>query len=427
MPKIETTTSYKKLCSPHILHRAWNHIYENSLQSKSEATRAEVREFKKDERRNIDRIYRQLLKKKFIFKDNKGFHQGTKKRPIVIAPVESRIVQRAILELLQDTSGIQKFLRSKNSYGAIKNFNDQKKGVPAAIEDVVQAIKNGGTAYYKSDIKSFFTSFSRGKVIDAISQIITDRDFISVLEAATNLEVHNILSFNEEDRKFFDFNTIGTPQGCCLSPLLGNILLYEFDMEMNKNNVSCFRYLDDFLIIGSGWKAVNLAFNKALAILEPLGLSAYRINDGTKKANANYTHTSFEFLGVEFKGKNIRPSKKSRDKLLNSIEATMNIFIKTDFSLQKYASKEARQQREHAWVATLFRINNKLLGWGNQYAFCNEKAIWGSIDAEIDAILKKYINMYEAKRKKGDDKTWRRMLGIHLISESKKTPIIWEN
>src|SRR6202000_1570716 len=98
--------------------------------------------------------------------------------------------------------------------------------------------------------------------------------------------------------------------------LLGNILLFEFDQAMNQNGITCFRYLDDFLIVGTGWKAVSAAFAKAGTLLHALGLNTYKLNDGSGKAASGTTNTLFEFLGVEFKNLNIRPSKKSRQKLL---------------------------------------------------------------------------------------------------------------
>lgn len=421
MPKhSKNSSAYKKLCSSICLHKAWSQIYENGLSSDSKDTRNEVREFKKNERTNIDRIYNQLRRKKFAFLNNKAVTVGRKKRPIVLAPVESRIVQRAILDVLQGEESIQKFLRSKGSYGAIKSFKDLEKGVPPAIIGVVEAIKSGATYYYKSDIKSFFTQISRVDVIKIIKETIKDEDFINILEDATNLEVSNINSLPIKHRKFFDFNKIGTPQGCCLSPLLGNILLYQFDQEMNKNGISCFRYLDDFMILGKGTKKVQQAFNLAIKILKPLGLEAYHIYDNSDKAMAGHTSQSLQFLGVEIIGRNIRPAKESRDRLLESIKKILH-----DSLSQNYTLTETKEQRENSFVQALYRINNKLLGWGNQYYFCNQKSIWGSLDAEVDKLLKEYFGKFFSKKDKVNKECKRRMLGIHLISESKNDPIVW--
>jgi RNA-directed DNA polymerase len=408
----------EKLRSTQLLHNAWGQIYGNGLQSDSKSTRIDVNSFKENERRNIDRISRQLREKKFVFKNNKGVTVGKKKRPIVLAPVESRIVQRALLDVLQAESGVQKFLRVEGSYGAIKSFKDSQKGVPAAIKDIAKAINSGATTYYKSDIASFFTQIPRKEVINTIATIVTDQDFLKLLEDATNLEIDNIQALPNQHRKFFDFRTIGTPQGCCLSPLLGNILLYNFDQEMNKNGVRCFRYLDDFIILGTGWKHVRLAFDRARKILESMGLSAYDVNDDSKKAKAGHTASSFEFLGVEFIGSKIRPSKESRYKLLDSIEMMLKSCISQD-----YSCKATKEQRENSLISTLYTINNKLVGWGNQYYFCNEEAIWGSLDSEVDELLRVYLGKYSAKKNDADQKQRRRMLGIHLVSESKSEPV----
>jgi len=42
--------------------------------------------------------------------------------------------------------------------------------------------------------------------------------------------------------------------------LIGNILLNEFDIEMNKNDITCIRYVNDFIILAPDNNAVKTAF-----------------------------------------------------------------------------------------------------------------------------------------------------------------------
>ncbi|MEM9964761.1 MAG: reverse transcriptase domain-containing protein [Asticcacaulis sp.] len=424
MPKLgKPQAPYKRLCSEVLLHNAWQVIYQNGLRSTSNKTRESVRIFKERERQNISRIYRAILNRKFKFEGVHGVAIGDKKRPIALSSVEGRVVQRAILDVLQDQAGITKYLNAPGSYGALKSEYDSKKGVRPAIEAAVRAIEMGADSFFQSDIKSFFTSIPRPEVIKTIGKSVDDTEFLDILEKATNLEVQNIDRIPKDQRQFFDYTTVGTPQGCCLSPLIGNILLYDFDVQMNGSGVTCLRYLDDFIILGKGWKAVHDASERAIQILSGLGLSAYNLNELNTKAVSGQIANGFDFLGVEVFGQNIRPNKKSRLRLLETVQDMM-----TETFKQNFEDIQSREQRDHSLIATLYAIDNKIRGWGNQYSFCNEGAIWGNVDEEINKIIKGYLGRYGSLREAMESKkARRRLLGVHLVSESKSDPIMWSS
>ena len=306
------------------LKRAWDQIYENGIKSSSPGTKSSVLNFKLHEHGNLYKIRRELRKSQFAFDGIKGIGVTKPKkkspRPIVLSPPPVRIVQRRLLDVLQTKPTIKTFLDVPTSLGAIK-----KKGVPDAIEATVNAIKKGATHYIKSDIASFFTNISLTKVIEMISTDFPgEQKFIELIDKATRLEVENLeeleIKYGAAFKSFFIFDDVGTPQGCCLSPLFGNILLYEFDITMNTHDIVCLRYLDDFIILGPSMKTVNGAFLKAQGILTKLKLSAYDPATDHEKASRGSAFNAFEFLGVEFHGKDLRPAPKARKKLLDNID-----------------------------------------------------------------------------------------------------------
>jgi hypothetical protein len=407
------------------LKDSWEKIFANGLNSSSKHTKQSVKDFKAREHSNLYAIRRELRKRTFAFSGISGI--GAKKpgkkgapRPIVLSPPPVRIVQRRLLDVLQSKPAIKKFLEVKSSFGAI-----EKKGVPLAIEAVVSAI-NGGAAYYiKSDIASFFTKVSRPQVLNMIAGCFPgEKEFINLLDSATNLEVENLAALEKKYgasfKDQFIFNDVGTPQGCCLSPLFGNILLYDFDEQMNHGDIVCLRYLDDFIILGPTLKAVNAAFARAINILKPLGLTAYDPATQKNKAGRDAIANGFEFLGVEFHGKNIRPAQKARQKLLDGIQILISESMKVDF-----AGVQNGAQEDRSMISTLHEIHNKIKGWGNQYYFCNEPAIWGSLDAEIDAMIRKYLDATYARMRSMERIQKRRQLGVHLLIDSKSNPIKW--
>jgi RNA-directed DNA polymerase len=79
---------------------AWRVIFENGRSSQSSGTRREIEEFARDAELRLTRIQRQLNRSAFRFAPAKGLgipKKGSKGiRPLVVAPIASRIVQRAI-------------------------------------------------------------------------------------------------------------------------------------------------------------------------------------------------------------------------------------------------------------------------------------------------------------------------------------------
>ncbi|MCA9466917.1 MAG: hypothetical protein KC643_15940 [Nitrospira sp.] len=407
----------KKLRTQSILQSAWKHIYDNGQHSKSADTKQAINEFKRKESANIDRIYRALLKGQYHFQPATGVLLGKKKRPVVISTVSDRVVQRAQLQVLQDIPSLHPYFRSPSSFGALVNC-----GVPKAISSYLQVIRNGATHFYKSDIKSFFTQIPRQKVLEIIAPIINDADFLTLLDKSTNTEIGN-LSLLGDYKQYFEFNEIGTPQGCCLSPLLGNILLHQFDQEMNKGDIVCLRYLDDFLILGPSGRAVHAAFRRATKLLSSFGLSAYESNVNPDKAKSGQITQPFEYLGLDICGEKIRPASKARNNILTSVKQILRESLTTNFAEVFDNSKE-----DHSLVKTLRRVSKKLQGWGNQYYFCNDDKLWNSMDKQISELIKKHLSEYKnRKRKLKKDlpdpwKAERRQLGIHLLLDSKKRP-----
>lgn len=403
------------------LKDAWNKVYKKAIFSDSREIKQEAINFKFKEDTFLNRISRKLRSNCFEFKGSKGIILN--ERPIVIAPIECRVVQRSILDVLQAQASIQKYLEVPTSFGAIQSKKDDdnqdiRKGVPPAIEAVVKSIQNGATYYYKSDIKSFFTQIRRDEVILNISTNVSDKFFIDLLKNSTNLEIENLQQLGEY-KAYFDFSEIGVPQGCCLSPLLGNILLFEFDYQMNQSDITCLRYLDDFIILGPNEIAVKAAFKRAIKLLKKYDLEAYEVSESRcfGKAQIGRTINKFDFLGIEIHGKKIRPAKSARNKLLQEVDEILKKRIPT----KQLNFEESR----YSLLDVLLEVHRKIKSWGNQYYFCNDKSILGSMDNEINEKLRQHFHVYRRITNKLDWQNKRRYLGIHLLLDSKKQSIIF--
>lgn len=395
------------------LRQAWYKIYENGQRSDSKETQRLINEFKQAEEQNLRHLAQKLRKKNFDFGPVRGVaakKKSGKARPIVSASVEARIVQRAILEELSDRKPIKKYFHVPTSFGAIP-----KKGVPEAINAAVAAIQKGATHYIKSDIADFFTKIPRAQVVREICENWNDVDFNLLLEKCTNLEIDNLADLEKKHgtafRDMFIFDQTGTPQGCCLSPLIGNILLHDFDLQMNSEDITCLRYLDDFILFGPSYAAVRKAYKKAQRLLGKHGLEAYDLETRKDKTGQGETNKPFEFLGVEFRDTLIRPSVASKDRMITSIREILGNVLNTG------------TPNHLSLVNALYIIGNKIRGWGNQYKFCNDNRFMGSIDAEITQLLVPYFFKFTDVIKQFDQKQQRQLIGIWSLEDCKKEPI----
>ena len=104
---------YKLLCRFRNLEEAWRQVRSHALQSQSPEIRKESQLFEESATSKLRSVQSRLAQGRFKFEPARGIairRKGKKPRPVVVAPIESRIVQRALLNVLQ------KFPKSSTSY-----------------------------------------------------------------------------------------------------------------------------------------------------------------------------------------------------------------------------------------------------------------------------------------------------------------------
>jgi retron-type reverse transcriptase len=414
----------KRVCTLKTLNRAWSAIRKNGRLSKSEETRKEVAAFEAEVIENIGRIQRQLQSKAFKFakaqgkknlkKDKKNF------RPLVIAPLESRIVQRAIHDVLIGLPELQLYIKTEHSFGGIKkDQEDEIAAVPAAIKCVLDAIGNGSLFVVRSDISDFFTKIPKSTVTSIIRNVVSDEEFLKLFSAAIKVELENMSRLRNDANKF-PIEDIGVAQGNSLSPLLGNLYLYNFDKELNRDpDIRCIRYIDDFIILAPSKSAAANHFAKAVHILKELGLEVSK-----KKTIHGNAKDGFEFLGIEIENGLIRPSKESRDRLVATIK---NILTESEDGFKSFSTASAFDNR-FSLLTTLRRVRGTMQGWGKHYWFCNDFNSLAVLSRHIDSIVKGYFAVYAQVRKKNSDVAGWNLLGIEPLDQlDRSQSFLWPN
>lgn len=150
-------------------------------------------------------------------------------RKLGIPTVLDRFIQQAVMQVLQ---GRWDRTFSDHSYGFRPG-----RSAHQAVAKVQQYIAEGYRWCIDLDLEKFFDRVSHDKLMDRIGQRVSDRWMLKLIRSFLKAGVMENGLVGPVDE--------GTPQGGPLSPLLSNIVLDEFDRELERRGLRFARYADD--------------------------------------------------------------------------------------------------------------------------------------------------------------------------------------
>ncbi|OGC07293.1 group II intron reverse transcriptase/maturase [candidate division KSB1 bacterium RBG_16_48_16] len=212
------------------------------------------------------------------------------KRPLGIPIVLDRLIQQAILQVLQPISdpGFSRW-----SFG-FRPF----RSAHGAARHVRQTIDSGFRFVVDVDLSKFFDRVNHDLLMARLARKIKDKRVLRLIGRYLRAGVY-------VDGKVFP-TTEGVPQGGPLSPLLANVMLDDFDKELEKRGHRFARYADDFVILVKSKRAAERVFASVSKFLERK-LKLVINQEKSKIVGANES----EYLGFVFKGKRIIWSDES--------------------------------------------------------------------------------------------------------------------
>lgn len=229
-------------------------------------------------------------------------------RPIKVPEIKDRVVTKAIVELIQPQLAKVYDLLNGASFAYIEN-----RGVKDAITRMVDLYNQGNKVILEADIKKFFDSVDRHKLLsEKILPNLSDKSIDSLIIEATEQEVGNLDSMSELEYASFERTKGGIPQGSAISPLLSNICLVDFDIRMLSEGFGLIRYADDFIVMCKTKEEAARAYEVAREEIETkLGLQLYHLEDDNSKTRIiRPAREKFSFLSIQFDGKEVFPTKE---------------------------------------------------------------------------------------------------------------------
>jgi hypothetical protein len=355
------SSPFRRLLAPATLHAAWAHVRASAEASASPAIRAEARRFAEDASRRLADLAADLAADRFTFAPALGVatpRPGKRPRPIVIAPVESRVVTRALLDVLLSLPAVASLCEgAPHSFGGLPG-----RGVPGAIAAALAALRAGATFHVRTDIADFFRAVPRDRAVAAIARAAGDLRLARLLDRATATEIENLADLGAA-AELFPGERRGVAQGNALSTLLGNVVLRGFDEAMNGRGITCLRYVDDLLFVGARPAHVKKAFLRGAALLAELGIVAYDPEQSPEKAAMGPVCAGVSWLGCDLHGGAAIPSAANRRALLARVDRLLAV---------------------ESLPAALAGVDRAARAFRGAYAFCDCPHVFAALDAKID-------------------------------------------
>lgn len=201
-------------------------------------------------------------------------------RLLGIPTVVDRFIQQAVMQVLQaqwDTSF------SDSSYGFRPG-----RSAHQAVKQAQGYIESGYNWVVDLDLEKFFDRVNHDVLMSRIAKRVPDKRVLSLIRAFLNAGVMEAGLVRPV--------TEGTPQGGPLSPLLSNLLLDDFDKELEKRGLKFVRYADDSNIYVKSERAGNRVMAGATRWLS----RKLKLKVNAKKSAVAHPETR-KFLGYSYR------------------------------------------------------------------------------------------------------------------------------
>jgi RNA-directed DNA polymerase len=296
---------------------------------------------------------------------------STEERPLGIPTVRDRVVQAALLNVLEPI-----FERdfAEQSYGFRPN-----RGCKDALRRVEELLKRGYTWTVDADLKSYFDTIPHDLLVERVEEKVSDGAVIAMLKGYLKQDVMEAMKQWTPEG--------GTPQGAIISPMLSNIYLDPLDREMVRCGIEMVRYADDFVILCQSQAEAEAALELVRQWTAAAGLQLHpaktRIVDATQKGG-------FDFLGYHFE----RNMKWPRKKSLNKFKETIR--------------DKTKRQNGLSLQAIIDDVNRSLRGWF-EYFKHSHRTTFSPLDSWIRMRLRSILRRRQGHRGRGrgrDHQRW---------------------
>jgi RNA-directed DNA polymerase len=274
-------------------------------------------------------------------------------RTLGIPTVLDRLIQQALLQVLQP---IVEPTFSTSSYGFRPG-----RSAHQALRAAKHYVQEGRAWVVDMDLEKFFDRVNHDMLMSRVARHVDDERVLKLIRRY--LEAGLMRGGVEEAR------SMGTPQGGPLSPLLSNILLTDWDRELEKRGHAFCRYADDCNIYVRSEAAGRRVMARMKVFLEDR--LKLRVNE-TKSACARPWVRTFLGYTLTYAGGRIR----------------LKVAPPSVARLTGRVRELLRQGRGRSLTHTIETLNPVLRGWVGYFQLSESKAVWKELDGWLRRRLR---------------------------------------
>jgi RNA-directed DNA polymerase len=237
------------------------------------------------------------------------------------------------------------------------------RGCKDALRRVDELLKAGHVNVVDADLKSYFDTIPKDRLLALLAGRVADRRVLSLLQAYLEQGVLDGVQEWTPVR--------GTPQGAVISPLLSNIYLDPLDHLMAELGFEMVRYADDFVVLCRSPEAAAAALAVVRSWTAEAGLELHPAKTRVVDARTE----GFDFLGYHFASGRRVPRKRSLMKLKDTVRA------------------KTRRTRGDSLAMVITDLNRTLRGW---FEYFKHSHRWG-LD-KIDGWIRRRLRSLLRKR-----------------------------
>ena len=301
-----------------------------------------------------------------------------RQRPLGIPTVKDRIVQMAVLLVLEPIFEAD-FVDSSYGFRPGRSAHD-------ALAEIRQHLQAGRREVYDADLQGYFDTIPHDQLLKCVRMRVVDRSVLALIQAWLRASVVEI---DDSGRRQAIRPKQGTPQGGVVSPLLANIYLHWFEKAFygpqgpaTWAQARMVRYADDFVILAKRLSQPLVEWVESQ--LE--GRFRLTINRSkTRTVDLKQASASLDFLGYTFRfdrdlfgrgGRylNVLPSKRSlarfRDRV-RELTASCRGLVPVDDLVRE--------------------VTRYLRGWGQYFSYGYPRRVFNRADSFVVKRLVRHL------------------------------------
>jgi RNA-directed DNA polymerase len=301
-----------------------------------------------------------------------------KLRPLGIPTVKDRIVQTAVLLILEPIFEAD-FLDS--SFGFRPGKSAQQ-----ALDALRSHVQAGLVQVYDADLQAYFDTIPHDRLLAAVRKRVVDRSVLNLIRRWLEAP---IVETDDTGRTTAHRSKQGTPQGGVISPLLANIYLHWFEKLFHRLDgpatwakAKLVRYADDFVILAR-YQTQRLINWVERTLKERFKLTINRSK--TRVVKLTEPGASLDFLGFTLRydrdryGRarrylNVFPSRKALARLRDKVRLLTN-----------------GQRCFQPIPSVIGAVNRLLRGWKAYFAYGYPRAAFRKINPFVHGRLFRHL------------------------------------